>query len=165
MSSFSFYLEWAKHFFGQVKRCGKGERLTEKGIKVMKEYVKPEIFVTTFTVNESVAANGCQHVDATDPTQTTVYCIIGNQQENVFTGSCQTKANEHAVIDHEGTEDDYFIWFTYAGDMGTGGAPDESVTAKLDALVEEADYTPGPGWHYAKVVADGTDAYDTLTIS
>lgn len=127
----------------------------------MKEYTKPDLMITEFGLNEAVASSGCEYVDITNPTETTVYCIIGGQTENVFTttSSCQISASKYKILDRDGDSNDYFIWYTYAGDTGSGGKPDANVTKQLDTLVTEAGFTTGSGWHYASITANSTGGY------
>ena len=132
----------------------------------MRSYMKPEMKVERFALNEAVATEaGCQHYDASDPSATTVYCKIGSQSETVFGSSCSMTANSHAiVVDYNGGTQDYFVWFTYKGDT-SGSKPSASATKFLAALVRAAGFTDDSGWHYAEVNASGTDAFDTNHIS
>lgn len=120
------------------------------------KYVKPAFNVTKFDLNETVAA--CDRVvTGTETTkvyeQQSIDCIIGNQQETVFNAAsgCSTAANQWGVTEYEGTM--YFVWYTYAGDTGSGGAPSQSATNKLNTIVSAAGFTAGPGWHYGEVTS------------
>ena len=131
----------------------------------MRAYTKPVMQVERFVINEAVAESGCQHYDAQDPTQVTVYCVIGSQSETVFTSSaCSGGSSSQHIIDNYTDGNDYVVWYTYSGD-GSSLKPSDSVTAKLAELVSYVGGKPGSGWHYATVNAKGTDAFDTNHIS
>ena len=122
------------------------------------KYVKPSFTVTEFSVNEAVA--GCDRVVTGTETSTVydkqnVFCVIGNQSETVFNSAsgCSTSANKWGVTEYGGNM--YFVWYTYAGDTGSGGAPSASATATLDKLVTQLGFSAGSGWHYCEVT--GTD--------
>lgn len=120
------------------------------------KYVKPSFTVTEFGVNEAVA--GCNRVVTGQETtkvydQQTVNCVIGNQEETVFNSAsgCSTSSTKWGVTEYNGTM--YFVWYTYEGDTGSGGAPSSSVTATLNTLVTQLGFTAGSGWHYTAVTS------------
>lgn len=120
-------------------------------------YVKPELNVTVFELNQAIA--GCDRVVTGTQTETvyeqqTVYCAIGNQHETVFNSAsgCSTSASQWGIATSGGEQ--YFVWYTYAGDNGSG-QPDSNKVAFLDSLVASLGFQTGSGWHYAEVT--GTD--------
>lgn len=133
----------------------------------MREYKKPLVEIERFVANVAVA--GCtSKVTGTETTKVyekqNVYCIIGSQNETVFnnTSGCSTSANKYGVTEYN--EKMYFVWYTYAGDTGSGGAPSASETNKLNAIVKKAGFEAGPGWHYSEVTGT-TQITDILGFS
>lgn len=123
----------------------------------MREYKKPMIKTERFIANQTVAA--CDRkVIGTETTKVynkqTVQCIIGNQEETVFNtaSGCTTSSSQWGVTEYNGTM--YFVWYTYSGDIGSGGEPSTSVTNLMNTLVTQLGFTTGSGWHYSKVTSN-----------
>ena len=120
------------------------------------KYMKPELYITEFEANQVIAA--CDRLVVGTET-TTVYdeqsgnCIIGAQQGTVFNSGnndCSTSATQWGIATSGGIT--YFVWFTYAGDMGNrSDAPSAYETELLNKLVVQIGGTTGSGWHYADV--------------
>ncbi len=126
---------------------------------IMREYKKPVMKVERFTLSDAVAAQ-CTYTPGTTAGQVTVYCAIGKQSESVYSSACSTTSA--TITSYSGQY--YLVWYTYSGDMGSGGIPDSSLTDFLSILVNQIKGTTGvdygSGWHYAAIDYDA----DTQTI-
>lgn len=123
------------------------------------KYIVPDFNVELFQLNANIA-DGCDRVVTGTQTTTTyppqtVICDIGGQEETVFNSGvsgCDTAATTWLVADYQGTT--YFLWYTYAGDTGTGGNVDNSMVTLMNTILTAKGQTAGPGWHFCDVTSE-----------
>lgn len=119
----------------------------------MKAYMKPDVFVTEFQVNEAIAA--CDRVVTGSTTVTTypaqtVTCEIGGQTERIFsagTSGCATAASQYALGYYENV---YYICWYSPTEVG-GGRPSDEQKALMAAISGVRD---PQGWHYCAVASE-----------
>ncbi|MCD8383685.1 MAG: hypothetical protein LUC39_01820 [Clostridiales bacterium] len=118
-----------------------------------KTYEVPVVVLQKFLMNQAVAQ--CTYTPGTTAGQVTVYCEIGKQTETVYASGCSTTSAK--IVPYDGSY--YLVWYTYAGDTGSSGKPDDTLTAFLATLVVQAGYYSSTsqvpsGWHYAAIDYD-----------
>lgn len=102
-------------------------------------YVKPELDVTVFTLNQAITA--CETTTSEKWDNQTVYCVV-NGSETVFYDGCENSASNGRLVTIDGNSSYeggvYYVWYT-----GTSqGRPDE---AQQEILAQCG--ISGPGWH------------------
>lgn len=110
----------------------------------MKEYVKPDVFVTEFALNEAVAV--CTDITETKYNNQTIYCVI-NGSETIFYNGCTNSATDGKLVTYNGTL--YYLW--YNGSVG--GKPSTDGEALIKAIQKEAGVS-GSGWHAGPATAE-----------
>lgn len=74
----------------------------------MKEYVKPDVFVTEFRLNSTIA--GCDPTTINPDEQDIKCTIVSGEAHNVFYNNCRTNATQAGRLkEYNGTT--YFIWY------------------------------------------------------
>lgn len=100
-------------------------------------YVKPELNVTLFNLNDTIAA--CPVVDTYNPV--TVYCVISGTHD-IFYGNCESNYNDMTIVSYNGQE--YLVWANShgggnnggrAGGPGQGGGGNSSGSSLLQAIL------------------------------
>ena len=110
----------------------------------MKEYVKPDVFVTEFAVNEAVAA--CTDTTEKEFEEQKIICVI-NGEEVIFYNGCTNSATKGDLVTYKGTL--YYLW--YNGSVG--GKPSTDGEALIKAIQKEAGVS-GSGWHAGPATAE-----------
>lgn len=139
----------------------------------MKNYVKPDVFVTEFQVNEAVA-----YCDPTNVyNEVTVNCVITGSHD-IFYDLCDSNYNNCLIITYNGGE--YLVWANTSGGGagsgsrkggggtgGTGGGMDSSLLeAILDAGVAQGKISAGYNWsdyHAGLITPDITSVRNQST--
>ena len=110
----------------------------------MKEYVKPDVFVTEFALNEAVAA--CTDTTEKEFEEQKIICVI-NGEEVIFYNGCTNSATDGKLVTYNGTL--YYLW--YNGSVG--GKPSTDGEALIKAIQKEAGVS-GSGWHAGPATAE-----------
>lgn len=110
----------------------------------MKEYVKPDVFVTEFALNEAVAV--CTDITETKYNNQTIYCVI-NGSETIFYNGCTNSATKGDLVTYKGTL--YYLW--YNGEVS--GEPTNEQKQLIQGIQGAAGVS-GPGWHAGPATAE-----------
>lgn len=100
----------------------------------MKTYVKPDIEVTAFMLNEAIAA--CTPTSETKYDEQNISCaIVSGEAHGIFYDGCSSYANGYLKTVSGVT---YYVW----QDGSVGGRPDSAGEDLIKLLG-----IPGPGYH------------------
>ena len=110
----------------------------------MKEYVKPDVFVTEFAVNEAVAA--CTDTTEKEFEEQKIICVI-NGEEVIFYNGCTNSATKGDLATYRGTL--YYLW--YNGEVS--GEPTNEQKQLIQGIQGAAGVS-GPGWHAGPATAE-----------
>ncbi len=104
------------------------------------KYVKPELNVTVFELNQAIAA--CETTTESKWNNQTVYCVV-NGSETIFYDGCANDANNGRLVTIAGNAQYpggiYYVW-------KTGSASGNPPTPSQQEILNQCGIS-GPGWH------------------